>query len=247
MIADALSRQGNWLFRWRGHVPLVLFPLACLTISQPEPIELYFGELADDLYELCCLLIAFVGFGLRCLCVGFVPAGTSGRNTRAQAAEALNTTGLYSLTRNPLYFGNAITYMAAALFTQGLQFSILMLLFLVIYFERIIAAEERFLAVKFGQAYEVWAREVPTFFPKLRDWKRPPLAYSLKTVLRREYTSLFVVIVTFVAIDYSRDIFSEGETRLDPELLTALITGAVIYIALRSLKKYTRLLHVEGR
>ena len=59
---------------------------------------------------------------------------------------------MYSLTRNPLYLGNAVIYMSIALFTQGIYFIVLMALFLVIYLERIIAVEERFLTERFGDA-----------------------------------------------------------------------------------------------
>ena len=53
-----------------------------------------------------------------------MPAGTSGRNTAKQVADTLNTTGLYSLTRNPLYLGNAVIYMAIACFLQNVWFAV---------------------------------------------------------------------------------------------------------------------------
>jgi protein-S-isoprenylcysteine O-methyltransferase Ste14 len=247
MITDALARQGGWLFRWRSYLPLVLIPLACLTIASPEPVETYFGEAVDDAYELACVTLAFVGLGVRCLTVGYVPAGTSGRNTQKQVAHSLNTTGVYSLTRNPLYLGNAITYIAMALFTQSVYFLLLVVLLLVIYLERVIAAEERFLAERFGDAYRSWAKEVPAFFPRVSGWQAPELPFSWKNVLKREYSGLFAIVVTFVALDYSRDLFAEGETGMDAELLIPLILGALAYIVLRSLKRHTRLLNVEGR
>ena len=71
---------------------------------------------------------------------------------------------MYSLTRNPLYLGNAIIYMAIALFTQDVYFSMLMLLFLIIYLERIIATEERFLAEKFGSTYSNGRARCPPSF-----------------------------------------------------------------------------------
>ena len=54
--------------------------------------------------------------------------------------------------------------MAIACFLQNVWFAVLMLLFLIIYLERIIATEEEFLTEKFGDAYRDWAAEVPAFF-----------------------------------------------------------------------------------
>ncbi|MGC9453013.1 MAG: methyltransferase family protein, partial [Oceanipulchritudo sp.] len=44
--------------------------------------------------------------------------GTSGRNTKQQVAYSLNTTGFYSVVRNPLYLGNFFMYLGIALFTH---------------------------------------------------------------------------------------------------------------------------------
>ncbi len=247
MIIDAITRQGDWLFRWRSYVLLGFLPLGLLAISRPEAVETHFGDMADFFYEFACTALAFLGLGLRAFTVGFVPAGTSGRNTRSQIASTLNTTGIYSLTRNPLYLGNAMIYMAIALFTQDIYFSILMLLFLVIYLERIIATEERFLAEKFGSAYLDWSSHVPAFFPRLTGWKAPSLPFSVRNVLRREYSGLFAIIVVLFAIETIRDLLVEQELEVDSEWLAAFIAAAAIYISLRSLKKYTAFLKVDGR
>ena len=79
-----------------------------IIVTQPEPIETNFGQTADMHYEAACIALAFVGLAIRVFTVGFVPAGTSGRKHDGQIAETLNTTGIYSLTRNPLYLGNAV-------------------------------------------------------------------------------------------------------------------------------------------
>ena len=247
MIGDTIARQGAWLFRWRSYILLGFLPLGLLAISKPEAIEVNFGELADSLYETACIGLAFLGLAIRAFTVGFVPAGTSGRNTSRQIADTLNTTGAYSLTRNPLYLGNAVVCVAIALFTQDLSFSILMVLFLVIYLERIIATEERFLAEKFGAAYTEWTANVPVFFPRLTGWTRPELPFSVRNVLRREYSSLFAVVAALFAIEAVRDKLVEREPGADPAWIGFFAFGAAVYLGLRWMKKNTTLLNVSGR
>ena len=62
--------------------------------------------------ESIALYIGLFGVLLRLYTVDFTPNNTSGRNTsEGQIADELNTTGLYSLTRNPLYVGNFFMWM----------------------------------------------------------------------------------------------------------------------------------------
>ena len=247
MIADSIARQGSWFFRWRSYVLLGFAPMVLLVVTQPEPIETSFGQLVDTLFETACIGLAFLGLAIRAHVVGHVPAGTSGRNTAKQVADTLNTTGLYSLSRNPLYLGNAVIYMAIACFLQNVWFAVLMLLFLIIYLERIIATEEKFLAEKFGDSYRTWAAEVPAFVPRRTGWRAPELRFSIRNVLRREYSGLFAIIAVFFVLDQSREYLAESRTVLDPDWLAAFAVGAFVYVALRWAKKHTRLLNVVGR
>jgi protein-S-isoprenylcysteine O-methyltransferase Ste14 len=247
MILDDIAHQGHWLFRWRSYVLLITIPIAFLTVSQGEPVELLFGERADFVYESFCIALAFAGLVIRALTVGYAPRGTSGRNTRRQVAETLNTTGMYSLSRNPLYFGNAVIYMSIALFTQGIYFVVIMALFLVIYLERIIAAEEAFLKAKYGEQYLEWAQRVPVFFPRPSGWERPALQFSVRNVMRREYSGFFAIIVAFVAIEVFGDILFRGRLLFEPAWTATFIVGAVVYVVLIFLKKRTSFLDVQGR
>lgn len=247
MLADTIADQGTWLFRWRSYVLLGFIPLGVYAISSPEPVEMSFGPLADAVWEVGCIALAFVGLAIRAVTVGHAPRGTSGRNTREQIAESLNTTGMYSVMRNPLYFGNVVIYMAIALFTQSLPFVLVMGLFLVIYLERIIATEERFLAAKFGDAYRTWTARVPVFLPAPSLWTAPALPFSFRNVLRREYSGLFAIVAAFTVIDYAHEAFGEGETAIGLAWSAFFLVGAVAYLTLRSLKKHTTILSVGGR
>ncbi len=59
----------------------------------------------DLAYEFMCFTVSLKGIMVRIMAIGYIPKGASGRNTR-QKADDLNTTGMYSVARNPLYSGN---------------------------------------------------------------------------------------------------------------------------------------------
>ena len=94
------------------------------------------------------------------LAVGFVlwlitrtPEATSGRNTKEQIAATLNTSGIYSIVRNPLYLGNFFIILGGILiFHQWIVVLIYIFIFW-LYYERIIFAEEAYLIKKFGKSY----------------------------------------------------------------------------------------------
>jgi len=53
------------------------------------------------------IALSMFGFIIRAIAIGTTPKGTSGRNTKeGQVAESLNTKGIYSMVRHPLYLGN---------------------------------------------------------------------------------------------------------------------------------------------
>src|SRR5919206_4624496 len=108
-LREEFVRSGNWLFRRRSYLPVLLFIPVLLSMrhfTYPHGRQIF-----DRLWELLCLLISLSGLGIRVLVVGHTPAGTSGRNTRdGQVASQLNTTGMYSVVRHPLYAGNFLTW-----------------------------------------------------------------------------------------------------------------------------------------
>jgi protein-S-isoprenylcysteine O-methyltransferase Ste14 len=87
---------------------------------------------------------------------GYVPRGTSGRNTRWQVAETLNTTGMYSIVRNPLYLGNFIIVLGILLFVQVWWIVVIGIVGFWFFYERIVFTEEGFLRRKFGTVFLEW-------------------------------------------------------------------------------------------
>ncbi len=247
LIKDHLAETGEVLFRWRSFVLTVFVPIVAYATWQGEIIELNLGEIAGDIYETFCILLVISGLALRAYTVGHVPAHTSGRNTKGQVAESLNTTGIYSAVRNPLYLGNALSYVGVALYPQWIWVGVAMAVVLVLYFERIIAAEERFLLGKFGTEYQDWAARTPAFFPNLRNWQAPALPFSWRSVVRREHpTWLGAVTILYLLELISAVVENEsiaGETGWHILFVTAILGQLTVMV----MKKKTTFFRVEGR
>lgn len=245
LLHEKMRRSGSHLFRRRSFVLLVFLPLIVLAISRAEPLERQFGDRVGDLYEVACLALVVAGLALRAFTVGYAPRGTSGRNTERQVASTLNTSGMYSLSRNPLYLANSMVYLGVILSTQDLMLALVVAMFLALYYERIILAEESFLAERFGQAYFSWAARVPVFLPRFRGWERPALAFSFRSVLRREYPTWLGAVLVLAAIDLGADRFG-GEVD-DDGWVTIAGLAVLAYLVLHLINRGTRLLRVPGR
>ena len=59
---------------------------------------------------------------MRFYTVGTTPKETSGRNTNQQVAAVLNSTGMYSMLRHPLYLGNYLIWVGLSIATFNLYF-----------------------------------------------------------------------------------------------------------------------------
>ena len=245
LLKEDSVATGAWLFRWRSYLPLVLI---AVIIPAFEKFSYPFGSHAYDLtWELLCFTISLAGLAIRGYTIGYAPAGTSGRNTKSQRAETLNTTGIYSITRNPLYLGNFFMMLGASMFVRVWWVSLIYLLAFGLYYERIIMAEESFLEGQFGRQYANYARRTPAFVPRFSLWRPNVIPFSFRNVLKREYSGLFGLIAAFTTLELIGDYRIEGRVVWDPVWVVLFLFGLLTYIVLRTLKKKTHWLRVEGR
>jgi hypothetical protein len=210
----------------------------------------------DDVYDtlinitwcVICLIVSLSGLVVRALTVGYTPKNTSGRNTAGgQIAEVLNHKGIYSTVRHPLYLGNFLMWLGLFMYLSVWWFVVICSLLYWIYYERIMIAEEEFLRKKYGSAYESWASKTPAFIPNFSLWQSADLSFSMKNVLKREYNGLFAVALTFTIFNAAAHYFYDQTFQIDLFWKITLIVCFVIFITLRTLKKSTKVLQVEGR
>ncbi|MDF3821374.1 lipid A Kdo2 1-phosphate O-methyltransferase [Leptospira sp. 96542] len=251
-LIEELNNQGNFLFRWRSYIPgFILF----LSLAYLPFVPYFQGLYISNLYWLFfAFVVSLVGLFVRCFTIGYTPKNTSGRNTKQQVADVVNQTGIYSLVRHPLYVGNFLMYLGPVLILRDLAFALVYIMFFYLYYERIIFAEEYFLRGKFGKDYLSWADKTPAFIPRLGGYIKPKLNFSYRNILKREYPSLFGIIVVFGIFDLIQVYFQEPtlhQTSIfgiwKPFHTYFLGFGLVFYVLTRVVVKTTKLLEVDGR
>ena len=257
-LIEEMELQGNKWFRYRSYIPLIFLVvgLAIFGYSVWKGNSI-FAEYPDYKmpFELVCLAVSLLGLAIRIYTVGYTPANTSGRNTKAgQVADELNTTGIYSTVRNPLYLGNFLMWLGIAMLTANFWFVVAFCFLYWIYYERIIFAEEQFLRKKFGDVYLDWTRVTPPFFPKFSRCKKNVYPFSWKKVMKKEkngLAALFIVFTLFYVAERAIELYvlekPIGELVQINYITIGCAATCVLYFILKILKKYTKVLDSEGR
>lgn len=250
-LVEELEKSGNWLFRWRSFLPLALYVLALGVMLMGWDTDMDHLHLP---WIWACLGVSLFGLLIRALTIGFTPRGTSGRNTKeGQVAESLNTKGIYSLVRHPLYLGNFFMWLGIILYVGNFWFTAVCCLLFWLYYERIMFAEEAFLRKKFGSAYFLWSKDTPAFWPGLlfKSYRKSEVHFSFKNVLRREYSGFLAIFVSFALLDVVKNMKGGYAIELfdyiQPFWFYATCGAAVVAGSLRTLKKRTKMLVVTGR
>jgi len=115
--------------------------------------------------------------------------------------KELAVDGPYSLTRNPLYFGNLLIGSGITVACNNLPSLLIFLIYYFTFFPFLIAVERKRLRKRFGSRYDEWAKQANLFFPKIKKIKKFNfnIAYYMKN---REYRvlfySLFVIAVLII-------------------------------------------------
>lgn len=234
-LHDAMVRQGERLFRLRSLVPLLIVPAA---IPAVRDFRYAWGTHTGDIaWEAISFAVALAGFAVRCLVAGYVPSGTSGRSVRGFRAQSLNTDGMYSLCRNPLYLGNFLVALGVLLFLHAPYLLVLYALLFWLHYERIILAEEEFLLRQYGDVYRAWAQTTPAFLPRVSGWRRPGRPFSWSRAARREASTLLGIAVAMTFLEAVTDRMLHGRVALETGWRWILGAGVGFYLLVWTLKR----------
>lgn len=243
-LSEQMNRQGHWLFKYRSTLPLIIFVVGIFLFYQNESNPqnwILKTESEQNLFEIACLLVALLGFFIRVYTVGYSRPNTSGRNTEKQVADELNTKGIYSIVRNPLYVGNYFMWLGIAMLTGNFWFIISFTLFYFLYYERIIFTEEQFLKEKFGDTYLSWARKTPIIVPNFSQFEKTSYPFNWRKVLRQEKNGFAAVFIIFCLFDFGGEQL-KVEHQYNLSLYIAGAASVILYFILKFIKYNTKLL-----
>ena len=239
LLNDYLQKLGNIFFRWRSYIPLILIPILFLRL---ENLKITFSNhLIELAYQFICLFVSFFGEFVRIITIGFVPSGTSGRNTKAQRATILNTTGTYSITRNPLYLGNYLIILGISLFSRSWEIVAINSFLFIMFYVPIVLVEENFLFGKFGDSYGEYVSKTPCFFPRVTLWNSAKSEWSWGMVIRREYNSIFAIALSFALIAHFRLYLINGKAILGMSWLVLVGLLFFMWLIVRLLRLVKKL------
>jgi protein-S-isoprenylcysteine O-methyltransferase Ste14 len=243
-LVHEFEKSGNWLFKRRSWLPVVFIVIGIIVMYLTNRQAILFNSTE----ELIFLGVSLVGEAIRIYTVGYAPKNTSGRNTTAgQVADELNTTGIYSLVRHPLYLGNFFMWLGPVLFVRTFILVIFFIMVYWLYYERIMFAEEQFLRGKFGEAYDKWSENVKAIIPRLKGFVKPSIPFSFKSVLKRECNSFINIFLIFIVLDLFRNYFVSERIYITPMWIYIGIPAGIIYLIVSLMHKKTRWLEYEGR
>lgn len=249
-LQEEFEKQGNWLFKYRSFLPLIILAIGTGLYLRTEmfPGTFILEETTYEIYyEMIALIISLMGLYIRVYTVGYTPKNTSGRNTdEGQVADTLNTSGIYSIVRHPLYLGNFLMWFGPTMLTGHIWFIIAFVLLYWIYYERIMFAEEQYLRRKFGAIFLKWSINVPAFIPKFKNFKKSELSFSWKKVLKKEKNGLFALFLIFFIFDFAGELI-ENKTEYNYFLIAMCTLTGLSYIVLKYLKSRTNLLEELNR
>jgi protein-S-isoprenylcysteine O-methyltransferase Ste14 len=238
---------GSFFFRYRN----ALFPLVFLlsvTVLRPR---LFLGSPTVNRFVII-LGMAFAGIGqlFRLMTIGWEYIHRGGKDGKVYA-QRLVKRGMYGITRNPMYVGNALIAVGMALSTCSPVIYGLIIPFFLFVYQAIVSAEEHYLRNKFGAEYEAYCARVNRFMPSIRLIPEAfsGMRYNSALAVRHDLSTIAGLAIGLIALPVWRTYFLEGL----PEAQTAaasvvVLSSAVglVYAPLLYLKRHKRLFHEAG-
>jgi protein-S-isoprenylcysteine O-methyltransferase Ste14 len=195
----------------------------------------------DTRWTLLCFFVSLIGVLVRVYTVGYAAPNTSGRNVITQVADTLNTTGLYSIIRHPLYVGNYFMWLGICMRLHSISIVIVMSLLYWMYYEKIMFTEEEFLRRKFRDTFDNWAKVTPAIFPNLRRWQKNVLPFQLKKVIFKENDGIYAIIIIFFFFDITvLYIVNQYFFYVPLHWIIIMTISTIAYIGVKLIKKNTK-------
>lgn len=177
------------LKRYRVRSAQIIFWSLCLYLFVIDPIRI------DPLLEprgIVGIVLATLGVLIRSLSAGFISKN-----------QALASTGLYALTRNPLYFGSFTLLVGINLIIWHPLFAVVTFALFALTYIPTIMSEEKYLSQAFADSWPTFKQNTPRFFPafwRLRAYSE--ISWSFAQWKRNHEFNAVITYVVLLALAF---------------------------------------------
>ena len=236
---------GNFFFRYRN----ALFPVCFLLVPLIGRPTMMGGPALDRRLTGLGMLVALLGQLVRLMTIGYEYIERGGREGKVYASRLVQG-GVYALTRNPMYVGNALIAVGMTMVAGAPLIYLVTLPFFLFVYQAIVAAEEVYLRGHFGTAYDQYCAAVNRWWP---SWRQLPKAlggrrYDWRSAVRKELSTATGLLSGFIWLPVWRTFFLEdfaaAKARAPRALLLELIVLS-LYGGLVYLKQQRRFFYVS--
>jgi protein-S-isoprenylcysteine O-methyltransferase Ste14 len=244
LLRNQLEVHGNFLFKYRGELPVALIVPGLIIFYYQITTTPEFGW-SEFLawYKYPCLAVVLLGQAIRSYAIAYAAVHTSGRNIHGQLANVINHTGLYSCVRHPLYLGNFFMALGVAMLSCSVWFVLVYILVFWIYYERIIYAEEHFISQKFNDEMNDWATKTSTFIPAFSKFKKPESPFNWKKIIRQEKNGILAAFGIFFIYNIVEKVAIYGKAFMGVDFWSIAFAASIVYyLIVRYLNKKTKVL-----
>ncbi len=235
---------GNYFFRYRNALFPVLFVLAGL-LGRPRLI--LSDPRVDALLSWCGVPIALLGQAIRLITIGYEYIERGGRAGKVYASHLVHG-GVYALTRNPMYLGNALIAVGLTVLAGSPLLYLVVLPFFLFVYQAIVAAEEAYLRRQFGAEYAAYCARVPQWLPA---WSRigPALSgldYDWRKAVRKELSTLTGLLLGLICLPVLRGYWLRGWQAVHDRAIVSgmgVLVVLLLFPVLAQLKKHRKLFY----
>lgn len=198
-MKNKMIKIGNFFFSYRNKVfPIII--IALFMIAFP-PLRILGSSNFESVTDVLAVVLAISGLVVRGIVIGYAYIKRGGLQKKVYA-ENLVTQGMFSLSRNPLYFGNMLIYAGVFLLHGDPVVAITGIgLFWFIY-QCIIYAEENYLETKFGKGYKEYCQDVPRWIPQFGKFRTATqdMNFNFRRAIIKDYSTITSTVLTLCLV-----------------------------------------------
>jgi protein-S-isoprenylcysteine O-methyltransferase Ste14 len=235
---DSLILSSGRFFFHRRNLVFPLVFLALVLGLKPAVFNDPTLEIAEDIGGL---IMALAGSGLRLWTIGLVYIKRGGVNKKIYA-DRLVTTGMFGVSRNPLYLGNALVMLGLLVAIGNITALAIGVAFFGAVYASIIVAEERYLHDKFGDEYAAYCARVPRLWPDFSLYRAATrgMTFNWRRAIQKDYSSIGAWIIAFLVYEAVEVYLRMGDGVTVPDLgvpAAGILAVLVVLLAIRTWKK----------